>query len=133
MTADDVTAVGWQLTSPPDVKPDTFSARFRLTNSGVPYMVRASGQCPRCGHDMQSTDMLMELDMFTGGQLTREALRDIESEADRLVQAGRLSRQRTYRCRMVCNCGKTHNGRPVNAVEGCGAQFTLVVPGPNPS
>jgi hypothetical protein len=122
--------VAWSLTSPADVKPEDFSARFRLTSSGVPFMVRAAGLCPQCEHDMQSTEMIMELDMFTSGEFTPEALRDITDEANQLAETGRLVRQQSYRCRMVCNCGKPHMGRPVNAADGCGAQFVLIVPGP---
>jgi len=121
----------WERTTPANVDLAAFRAQFRLTESAVPYMVRASGPCPRCSHAIQATDMLMELDMFTSRQdFSPELLSEIEGEANRRTRDGRLTAQREYRCRMICNCGRPHGGRPVNEVDGCGAAFVLVTPGP---
>jgi hypothetical protein len=130
MSTDRVYDIKWESCTPKDIDPTAFRTSFRMV-SGVPYMAQSKGKCPRCFHDIVSIENLMELDMFTGGQLSSEVIRDIHDEAERQVKAHKLAHRGTYRCRVFCTCGQPHKGRPVNEREGCGASFVLVVAGPN--
>jgi hypothetical protein len=120
--------VAWSEGYPDTVDPQEFRARFRLTESGLPYLVRADGPCPRCKDPIWSIDTVLELDLFSGGSLSPEVIQDIAEETQRQFIAGLVEQKSVYRCRVICNCRQEHIGRPLNATPGCGAKFILHVP-----
>jgi len=123
--------VKWESMTPADIKHETFTTQFQQEH-GVPFVVRASGPCPRCGHPIVATHYLYEVEMFTGGEPSPDVLDSLREEVGRRVRSGALKRLESYRCPVYCTCGLPHKGRPVNEREGCGASFVLLVDAPTP-
>jgi hypothetical protein len=93
---------------------------------GFVIKVRSTGPCPRCQHTTSGDDWVYELDGFADADSDPEVEADLERELGERWQQGDLVQPERFRNRMVCACGKPHEGQP-GPMAGCGASWDLLI------